>query len=402
MLNGEYTAGRNDIRKVDIRLMYNGGITNMLGSREGQTKGLEAVKKPEFIVTHAHFLNTTAQYSDIVLPITTQWERDGLVQDDGNREVIFFGSRAVDPLGEARDDMWIAREIGAGLGIERAFIEPVSKEQQLFNAVSGAQVINAAGDGYEPLVTITEKDLDDLGVHGKPQKGKISYNEFRANGLYQVSRSPDDNLMHIPFKDFRNDPVMHPLQTPSGRLEIHCRELEQFVQGCGWSTIKPFPAYLPAEEGYEGTLSDQTGIRRGKYTLQFYSVHYPRRAGTTYDNVSWLREAWPHEFYMNTLDAEQRGISDGDTIKVRSRNGCIIRQVKVTPRMRPGVTCLGAGAWAHFDHTLKADLSGSANILTGAVRTGQGTSGWNTVLVEVEKLEYPLPPDHLIPSEALI
>lgn len=36
---------------------------------------MEALEKIPTVVTHAFSLNLTAEYSDIVLPITTQWER---------------------------------------------------------------------------------------------------------------------------------------------------------------------------------------------------------------------------------------------------------------------------------------------------------------------------------------
>ncbi len=351
ILNGEFTAGKDKMQKVDIRLMYHAGMTNMLGSREGQKVGIEAVRKLELMVCHAHFLHTTAKYSDIVLPVTTQWERDGLIQSDGNREAIFMAR--------------------------------------------GAMVIQENGKAYEKLLTITEEDIKSLGAKGSSQKGRISFSELREKGVYQVPRSPNDKFRYIPLEDFRRVPEKYPLTTRSGKFEIHCRELEEFVTECGWSTISPTAEYITPVEGYEASYSDWETKTKGEYPLQFYSIHYLRRAGTTFDNVTWLREAWPSDFFLNPIDAEERGIKSGDTIRAWSRHGAVIRKANITSRIRPGVTCMGSGAWSEMDEKLGIDKAGSANILTGAITTGQGTSGWNSCLLELEKYDMDIIPDHM-------
>ena len=401
ILNGEYTDGKDSKRKVDIRLMYHGGETNMLASREGQKKGIEAVRKLEFMVCNSMFLNTTAQYSDLVLPVTSQWERDGLLQDDGNREAIFLGSKAIEPLFESKDDMWIAKEVGARLGLDTKRIESATLPQQIYNSASGAMVITEDGKGYEPLLTITEEDINKLGAVGIPQTGRIPFKELKEKGIYQVKRSPNDNFRHIPLENFRKDPENYPITTRSGKLEIHCRELAEFVDGCGWSGIKPTAEYITPIEGYEASFKDWETKTKGDFPLQFYSIHYLRRAGTTYNNVEWLREAWPQDFFINKLDAQERGINHGDTIIAQSRHGAILRRAHVTNRIRPGVTCMGGGAWTEMDEKLGVDKAGNANILTGDITTGQGTSGWNSCLIEVKKFHKKLIPDHKWPSRIL-
>src|SRR3546814_10670684 len=67
------------------------------------------------------------------------------------------------------------------------------------------------------------------------------------------------------------------------------------------------------------------------YPLQLYNVPMPRRAHGFFDNAVVMRELFPHEFIMNPLDAESRGIKNGDTVLVRSRWGKVMRTVWVTP-----------------------------------------------------------------------
>jgi anaerobic dimethyl sulfoxide reductase subunit A len=310
-----------------------------------------------------------------------------------NRETLFIGSQVIQPMFEAKDDMWIAREVGQRLGLDPQEIDPVSLPQQIFNAARGAVVIKESGDGYEPLLTITAAEIAEMGVRGDPQQGRITFRAFREKGVYQVPRSPGDTLGHIPLKAFLEDPLAHPVATPSGKLEIHCQALADFVRSCGWTEVQAIPAYNRAREGYEDTFADWERREKGDFPLQFYSVKYLRRAHSVYDNVPWLREAWPQEFFINPIDAAARGIRHGDTVKVTSRHGTIVRRASVTGRIMPGITTMGEGAWAELDEEQGIDWAGCANTLSGETSTGQGINGWNSCNVEVTRYDRPLQPD---------
>lgn len=103
---------------------------------------------------------------------------------------------------------------------------------------------------------------------------------------------------------------------------------------------------------------------------------------------------------MNPIDAEARGIKNGDIVLVSSRHGKVIRPVFVTERMMPGVTTLGEGAWAEVDEATGIDKAGATNTLNGPIPTGQGHAGWNTCNVQVEKYtgSIKLEPDHTWPQ----
>ena len=249
------------------------------------------------------------------------------------------------------------------------------------------------GAGYEPLLSLTAADIAELGAQGEPQQGRIPFQTLRRQGVYQVPRSAADAFRHVPLKAFREDPEAHPLATRSGKLEIHCQALADFVTGCGWNELRPIPAYTPAQEGYEATFADWETRRKGPYPLQFYSIHYLRRANSTYDNVSWLREAWPQEFFINPIDAAARGIRTGDPVTVTSAHGAVLRRACVSARMMPGVTTMGAGAWAELDADRGLDQAGNSNTLSGQNPTGQGISGWNSCIVQVAKGGRNLLPD---------
>jgi anaerobic dimethyl sulfoxide reductase subunit A len=388
VLEGEYTAGQGDRRKVDLRAIIHDGAS-ALNQTSGLLKGIEAHRKAEFVLTLNFVYNTNARYSDIVLPVTTRWERHSYFK--GNRDHLIWARQVVEAQYEARDDSWIGAELGRRLGLDPAEMLPLSPEQEEFNQLAGAWVVSPDGGERENLVTITADDIREMGVQGEPQEGRISLAEFRENGIYVVPRRPDDGLGHVAFADFRQDPQGHPLSTSSGRLELHCQDIADHVRSVGFTEIDPIPVYRPPAEGYEETFDDFEGRIKGPHPLQLITLHYRRRTHSVFDNVAWLRESFPQEFIMNPVDAEARGLANGDTVLIESRHGSVLRPLFVTERIMPGVVALGEGAWADVDPRTGVDRAGATNVLNGHRPTGQGHQGWNTCVVEVKRYRGPDP-----------
>ena len=51
----------------------------------------------------------------------------------------------------------------------------------------------------------------------------------------------------------------------------------------------------------------------------------------------------------------------------------------------PGVIAIPHTGWLEYSEEHGADMGGATNVLTGAAPTGQGTSGYNSAVVKVEK-----------------
>ena len=410
ILNGKYNfTGSGDFvspdqfkpgqeRDIDIHIIYHsGGAT--LQTSDGMTKGIEAHRKVDLVVSHSQFVTTNSKYADIVLPVTTEWEKfggfsGGTLVHSGNREMIIMYSQITEPLYEARSDQWIAIELAKKLGIDEKEAFPFDEKQQFFNALASATVVNEDGKTYGPLVTITQKDIDEMGVAGKPQTGKITYSELKEKGVYQVKRSQGDNYGYIAYEDFVKDPGKNPLTSESGKLEIYSRQLAQTVNDMGFSKIQPIPSYIPPVNGYEDTFQDWESKAKGEYPYQVINPHYLRRSHTVFDNVKWLQEAWSNPVFLNTKDAQAKGISNGDTVLITSPYGQILRNACLTERVRPGVVALPHGAWVDIDEQTGIDRGGADNILSGQVPTGQGVSGFNTGVARIEKYT----PSKLIPD----
>jgi len=388
IVDGKYQAVKGQWRDLNIQLIYHGGGAK-LQTVDGMNDGIAAHRKVEFVVSQSQILTTNSRYADIVLPVTTPWEQEGGNIIAGNREYgIIWGQQVTKPLFEAKDDLWIAAEIGKRLGLDANKIAPLSNAQQVYNQIVGSKVLKDDGKTSEPLVTITENDVKSLaeaGVVVKPQAGRVALAKFQELGFYQVPRKPGDNFEVVAMKAFREDPVKNPLPNKSGKLEIHSKTLADIIESRGWSKIQPIPTYNPAQEGYEATFKDFKAKVKGEYPLQLYTIHYFRRSHSVFDNVQQLRRAFPQEFFMNPVDAQARGIEHGDIVLIRSRHGKAIRPVSLTERILPGVVTLPHGAWVEMDEASGIDKAGADNIINGTVPTGQGVSGWNTCNVQVEK-----------------
>lgn len=383
----QYKTGQQ--RDIDIHIIYHsGGAT--LQTSDGMSRGIEAHRKVDLVVSHSQFLTTNSKYADIVLPVTTEWEKiggfsGGTLVHSGNREMIIMYSKITEPLYEAKSDQWIAIALAKKLGISEKEVYPFDEKQQFFNTLASTTVVNEDGKTYGPLVTITQEDIDKLGVTGKPQTGKITYSEFKEKGVYQVKRYKGDNYGYIAYKDFVQDPEKNPLTSESGKLEIYSKKLAETINNMGFSKIQPIPSYIKVIGGYEDTFKDWKNKEKGEYPYQVINPHYLRRSHTVFDNVKWLRETWVNPVYLNTKDAAGNGIAEGDTVLITSPFGKILRKACITERVRPGVIALPHGAWVDIDEKTGIDFGGADNILSGQIPTGQGVSGFNTGTAKIEK-----------------
>jgi formate dehydrogenase alpha subunit len=74
----------------------------------------EALSKLDFFVFQDIFLNETAQYAHVVLPAASFAEKDGTFTNTERR--VQRIRKAIEPIGESRDDCWIVSEIARRMG----------------------------------------------------------------------------------------------------------------------------------------------------------------------------------------------------------------------------------------------------------------------------------------------
>jgi len=89
--------------------------------------GLSKVDRLDFLVYADLFLTPTAAMADVVLPVSSAWEREGLRVGFGPTQAgeSFAQLRGpvIAPLGEARSDTWIVCELARRLGLGKTFFD---------------------------------------------------------------------------------------------------------------------------------------------------------------------------------------------------------------------------------------------------------------------------------------
>lgn len=346
-----------------------------------QKAGIEAHRAVDFVLSYAQFMTTNARYSDIILPVTTEWERVGKLGDATNRELVLCYSQVTEPLGEAKTDQEIGVLLLEGMGIDPKLAYATSEKQQYFEQIAGSTIVDDESGKKMPLVSIDESDIKDWGVEGKAQQGVISLQEFIDQGGYQYERHYGDDQGFIGYEAFVKDPEASPLKSKSGKLEIYCQSRYDLMMSFGFphsEDFKPYPTYVVPCVGYESTFKDGSiGSEKGDYPLLMFNPHYLRRSHSVFDNCPWLRETWGNPVFMNRQDADERGIAEGDTVLIDTPAGQGLRRAALLDILTTGVVGVPHGAWVDVDEETGIDKAGSDNYLIGNEYGGMGVSGYN-------------------------
>jgi anaerobic dimethyl sulfoxide reductase subunit A len=286
------------------------------------------------MVVAEQVMSATARFADILLPTSTYMERNDLTTGGATPFYGYMG-KVIDPLYESKSQLEIVCELGERLGV--TVYGEKKDEEWVREMIKGS---------YVP-----------------------DFDEFKEEGIYRVPLSE----AQVAFKKEIEDPLNNPFPTPSGKIEIYCQRLADMEN----PEIPPIPKYIETWESRHDALAK-------KYPLQLISSHCKRRAHSQFENVPWLKELSPQSLLVNNQDANERGIQDGDKVRVFNDRGQIIIPATTSHRIRPGIVDLPEGAW--FRPNKKGiDLGGCANVLTRGARSPGGSTVHNTCLVQVEK-----------------
>ncbi len=315
--------------------------------------------KCEFIVGIDNHMTPSMEMCDLVLPETSWFEREDFIGGirGGDMAFAIYLSPVVDPLFECRDGWDMCVELSKRLGVEQEFTEGRTKQEWVAKVYEDSRVAFA------------EKGLPPL----------PSQEEMKLQGVYRASRPKGAG---IAFKDFIDDPVANPLETPSGKIEIFSQKFYEAAKTMilpEGDRLPALPEQVETFEGYEKVTADS------KYPLQCLGHHTKAHVHSTYVKVDWLEEANNQRVWINTMDAKERGIGPDDQVYVFNDRGRIKQPVYVTPRIAPGVISVPQGAWVETDEN-GVDVGGNVNTLTSWHPTpfSKGTAQ-HTTLVQVEK-----------------
>lgn len=311
---------------------------------------LKDTSKCEFIVCNDVFMTASAKFADILLPGTSMFEMNNIMLPWKNGNFLGSTTKVIEPFYECRTDYdWIS-EFAERLGLRDAFTEGRTELEWL------EFIYNKMRD--------FESELPEFSV-------------FRENGIYRYEEPAD---AEVAFVNECKDPEKYPWPTESGKIEIFSRSIYAKGQNQYGEKLPAGPRYVAGEEGPED--AELTS----KYPLQLVGWHTKRRAHSVHDNNLDLHKVDPQMLWINPIDAEVRGIEDGDEVLISNDRGKIRIGAKVTDRIAAGVTALSQGAWYNPDEN-GVDRGGCINVLTSHRRTlyTQGNPQ-HTILVEVERV----------------
>ena len=188
-LSGMFEA----MERGDLTVVYCIG-ENPVQSEADQKKAIDLLEGLELLVVQDIFLTATAELADVVLPASAAWaEAEGTVTNSERR--VQRVRKALEPPGEARDDLWIiaelARRMGADFGWQTA--------EDAWNEVRSLSPVHA-GMSY--------KRLEELGGLQWP-----CYDENHPGELFLHSRLWEDPVPgnRVPFVAVDHDPPVDKL-----------------------------------------------------------------------------------------------------------------------------------------------------------------------------------------------
>lgn len=357
----EMTAKNSGIQGVDrlstgIKFIwsYAGNcITNQHGDINKVHEVLQDESKCEFILVWDTVMTDSAKYADLLLPDAMRSEQLNMYTNGYTEWYtgVTVGGPAQEPPFECRPSYDVMADIAEKMGVRDDFTEGKTQEEWIRELYEKG----AAKDGNMP-----------------------TWDEIRSQGVYKRELPPA-----IGLKKFRDDPIANALATPSGKIEIYSEQLAEIAST--WELgkdelISPIPVFDPGIEGY-GSTTDE-------YPLYASGFHHKSRTHSSFGFIEELEKVARQEVWINPIDADPRGIANGDDCLVKSPAGEIRIEAKVTPRIIPGTVGIPQGAWH------KADMDGDRIDMGGCVNTlstyrptplAKGNGPSHSMIVQVAK-----------------
>ena len=346
----------------DVKMVYwTGG--NPFAHHQNRNEMIKAWQKLETVVVQDSQWTATARFADIILPATTSYERNDIENiGDYSLKAILAMKKVIEPVFEARSDFDIFAEIASRLGAEDAFTEGKDEMSWLEGFYT-----EAAKQG--PGKGIDVPDFDSFW-----EKGVLVFNV------------PESSKQFVRYGDYRDDPLLEPLGTPTGKIEIFSRNIEKM----GYDDCGPHPMWMEPFERLGGA---------GNYPLHVVASHpkdrlHSQLCGTKLRDLYSVAGREP--CMINSEDAKARGINDGDVVRIFNDRGQILAGAIVSDDIRRSVISIAEGGWydpVNGGKLGSLDAYGDVNCLSSSVGTSklaQGNCG-HTILADIEKFTGDLP-----------
>jgi anaerobic selenocysteine-containing dehydrogenase len=300
--------------------------SNLLMAHGDSARGRNALQALDFHVHLDLFMSPTAEQADIVLPVTSAFEAEGLkVGFEVSQEaqsLVQLRAPLVPAVGEARSDIEVIFDLATRLGLGEHFFD--------------GDVDAGWGHQLEPSgVTLGQLRADPAGVRLPLETRHAKY------------AAAGDNGVPVGFA------------TPTGRIELYA---ESFLD-VGQPPVPTFtePALSPRSRP---DLADE-------FPLVLTCTKDLHFCETQYHHIASLRRRAPDpevELHPDTADA--RGIANGDWVEIATPKGSVRARAAFNATLAPGVVC-GQHGW--FAPCEELDLPGYPPF-------GPGSANLNLVL----------------------
>lgn len=308
--------------------VYNSNPAAVAPDQAQVLKGFE--REDLFTVVHELFMTDTCDYADIVLPATSQLEHFDLHKAYGHF-YLTLNERAIAPLHDAKPNSEVFRLLAARLNFEEECFKDSDEE--------------IAGQALET----DHPWLKDITIEGLREHGWMRLN---------VPES------FVPFAE-GNFP------TSSGKCELYSETLEA-------AGLPAVPDFVPPSESQQSSPE----LAR-KFPLGLISPAAHAFLNSSFANLpKQLKQELRPFVEVHPTDAVERGIVDGDRVRIFNARGACEMNAVVTTRARPGVVVSPSVWWNKHS-------PGDTNInqLTSQTLTDLGAGAtFYDALVEVEKI----------------
>jgi len=283
--------------------------SNPLSSWPDAGQTYEALRKLDFLAVSDMFMTPTAALADIVFPVASYLEFDG-VQMPPNGAVVQL-QRKVAQIGECRSDHEIINALAKRLGLAAYFWDSID-------------------DFWDAIL--------------KPVG--LTFEEFKKIGLFTGKEKQPDKYRRYEQNGFR---------TPSGKVELYSSRLKE------WG-FDPLPFY---HEPPETPYSDPELAKEYPLILTSWKLRPYRHSGGR--QIGSLRNSHPEPVTMiHPETAGKLGITEGDWVYIETSRGRIRQKAVLTDSIDPRVVGVDYGWW--FPERGASELYGWAesnvNVLT--------------------------------------
>ncbi|MEK7375742.1 MAG: molybdopterin-dependent oxidoreductase, partial [Candidatus Margulisiibacteriota bacterium] len=274
---------------------------------------IDAIDKLDIFVTIDFMMTPTAQYSDVVLPAATPWEKYDLVAT-ALHPYLQMQQPVVDPLYESKTELWIAREIA----------KRVNPEFEKYFDQDESQIIEM------------------LLKNGGPECKGITLEALKNGPVRMNLPTPDDNC-HEQFVKFNPfPPRAYPFEVIQQREFLKTGRMEFYKEEEAFHALsEEMPVFKPPFEHLRNSEK--------KYPFVVVNPHSKWRVHSTFSNNNILLDLNKKPVVeISSADAKRLGINSDDTVEIFNDNGSYKLWARVTETIRPGILSVDHGWWDRY------------------------------------------------------